>query len=227
MKSFSLIVPIAAEKPSYKQKMPYVFNLDNDGIMFCIKAILGLNLDKFDKIYFTILKKHDNLYLLSDFFKIQFKRLKLSKAKVVVLENPTMSQPDTIYQTIKKENIKGGIFVKDADCYFKCDVELKNSIAIYSLENLAWVNPQHKSYVSVDDMFYVTNIIEKKIISHYFCAGGYCFEDASDFVRTFSLLSCSESLYLSHIIYYMLLKKSVFRPIIVNLYKDYECYEMR
>lgn len=33
----------------------------------------------------------------------------------------------------------------------------ENSVAIYPLENLSWVNPQNKSYVAIDDMFYVTN----------------------------------------------------------------------
>ena len=98
MKSFSLIVPIAADKAVYDAEMPFVFGLSKDGIMFCIKAILGLQLSKFNNIYFTILKKHDELYCLTDLFNIQFKRLQLNNAKVVVLEEPTRSQPETIYR---------------------------------------------------------------------------------------------------------------------------------
>lgn len=222
MKSFSLIVPIAADKTAYNYEMPFVFGLSKDGIMFCIKAILGLQLSKFDDIYFTILKKHDELYCLTDLFKLQFKRLHLSNAKVVVLEEPTNSQPETIYKTIKKEFIEGSIFVKDADCSFSCDIESSNCIAIYPLESLEWVNPQNKSYVSVDEMFYITNIIEKRIIDHYFSAGGYCFDDAAEYCRYFEGLRDNEGLYLSHLVYAMLLNKKVFRPILVKNYIDFE-----
>lgn len=222
MKSFSLIVPIAADKPAYEHEMPYVYGLASDGIMICIKAILGLNLEVFDTIYFTILKKHDVHYSLSDLFKLQFKRLKLTNAKVVILDEPTSSQPETIYQTIKRESIDGSIFIKDADCYYECEVRPENSVAIYPLENLQWVNPQHKSYVAVDDMYYVTNIIEKKIVSHYFCAGGYCFERVCDYCSIYENLSDNKTIYLSHIIYAMLLSKKIFRPIMVKSYLDYE-----
>lgn len=222
MKSFNLIVPIAADKPVYNQEMPFVFSLSKEGIMFCIKAILGLQLNKFDKIYFTILKKHDELFCLSDLFKLQFKRLQLNNAKVVVLDEPTYSQPETIYKTIEKENIEGGVFIKDADCTFTCDIEPANGIAIYPLESLEWVNPQNKSYVSIDDMFYITNIIEKRIIDHYFCAGGYSFDDAKEYCKYFEKLKINHGLYLSHIVYAMLLNKKVFRPIIVKNYVDFE-----
>ena len=83
------------------------------------------------------------------------------------------------------------------------------------VENLEWVNPQHKSYVQVDDMFYITNIIEKKIISHYFCAGGYCFEKVDDYCKYYESLQDNDDLYLSHIIYSMLLDKMIFRPILI------------
>ena len=52
----SLIVPVAADKPEYNNKLPYVFAFGEDGIIICIKSILGLPLDRFDRIYFTILR---------------------------------------------------------------------------------------------------------------------------------------------------------------------------
>lgn len=223
MKSFSLIVPIAADKAIYENEMPYVFRLAQDGIMQCIKAVLGLDLDKFDHIYFTILEKHNKKYCLSDLFCLQFKRLNMSNAKVVVLKDNTRSQADTVYKTILHENISGSIFVKDADCSFVCEIDRKNSVAIYPLENLEWVNPQHKSYVQVDDMFYITNIIEKKIVSHYFCAGGYCFERVEDYCNYYETLQYNDGLFLSHIIYSMLLDKKIFRPILIKEYIDFEC----
>ncbi|WP_071147471.1 glycosyltransferase family protein [Bacteroides ihuae] len=220
--SFSLIVPIAAEKQEYASQLPPMFALNKEGVLLCVKAIMGLDLTQFDAIYFTILRSHDERYCLCELLNLQFRRLGLDKARVVVLDKPTRSQPETIYQTVILMNISGSIFVKDADCYFAGEILSQNGVAIYPLEKLELVNPQNKSYVAVDDMFYVTNIIEKKIISHYFNAGGYCFEDASVFLKYFERLSVGKGLYLSHIVYAMLLDKLIFRPFQVTSYIDFE-----
>jgi hypothetical protein len=154
--------------------------------------------------------------------KIQFKKIGLDNVKVIILDKPTGSQAETLYQTIKKENIRGGIFIKDADGYYKAEISKRDSVAIFPLEELDVVDPKHKSYVSVDDMFYITNMIEKRVISHYFNAGGYCFENSEDFCTYYETISEHEKhLYISHIIYAMLLDKKIFRPFIVKEYKDY------
>lgn len=222
MKSFSLIVPIAADKPQYEHELPYVFGLNKAGIMHCVNSILGLNLDAFDKVYFAILSKHEERYKLKDLFALQFSCLGLTKAEVVVLDRPTSSQAETIYKTIKMRNIDGAFFIKDADGYFSGNVEPVNSIAIFPLEDLQFVNPQNKSYVSVDDMFYVTNVIEQRVISHYFNAGGSSFESADDFCKYYETISQYEGrLYVSHIIYSMLLDKRIFRPVVVKEFQDF------
>ena len=189
--SFSLIIPIASDKKEYEQSMPYVFRLGEDGIMYCIHAIMKLNLHLFDNIYFSILAIHNERYYIKQLLDLQFQRLKLSNAKVVIIEHLTYSQPETIYQTI------------------------------YPLENLSWVNPQNKSYVAIDDMFYVTNIIEKRIISHFFSAGGYGFENSEEFCKYYELFVDKKGLYLSHIIYAMLLNKHIFRPSLAQNYQDF------
>ena len=220
--SFSLIVPAAADHEIFNHEMPPIFTLNKEGIMYCIKATMGLELSRFDAIYFTVLAKHANRYHISELFELQFKRLGLRQARVVVLDNPTANQAETIFRTIETEHISGAIFIKDADSYFTCDVLPENSVVTYPLESLNRVNPQHKSYVAVDDMYYVTNIIEKRIISHLFNAGGYVFENADTFCHYYSQLAGQPGLYLSHIIYAMLLDKNIFRPLEAKDYVDFE-----
>ena len=218
---FSLIIPIAAYRSEYEKTIPYVFSLNKDGYSLCVEAARRLDVSKFDAVYFTTLKEYDNKYCVSDFLRLQFKRLKWSNAKVVLLEDRTSSQPETIYETIKSENITGSIYIKDADCSFVSEVNPQNLIATYQLEKLQWVDPQNKSYVDVDDGYYVTNIIEKRIISHNFCAGGYSFENVDDFTHYYDMLKDEQGLYLSHIIYAMLLDRHIFRPNEVTDYKDF------
>ena len=224
VKSFekTIIVPIAADKPEYNEVIPHVFRMNDQGIMLCIAGILGLNLKEYDHIYFTILKKHSEHYKIKDIMTVQLQRLGLDKkAEIIELEDATNSQPHTIYTTIKKKNIKGLVFVKDADCYFDAEAISENGIYTFPLDSMSQVNPQGKSYIQTDDMFYITNIIERRIIGRDFCAGGYCFEDANDFIHYYEQSIGYSPLYMSHIIYSALLDGQSFRPIKVKNYKDW------
>lgn len=218
----TIIVPIAADKPEFDLTMPHVFRMNNNGIMLCIAGILGLDLSVFDKIYFTILKKHSDQYKLRDMIDVQLLRLGLKeKAEVVELDEATHSQPETIYTTIQQKHIWGSILVKDADCFFTAEVMPENSVFTYPLDSMNQVNPQCKSYVQTDDQFYITNIIERRIIGRNFCAGGYFFEDVDDFIRYYEHNSQYVPLYMSHIIFSALLDGQSFRPVKVKNYKDW------
>lgn len=217
----NLLVPAAADKPEYANGLPYLFGLDKDGVIICIKSIMGLELDKFDNIYFTVLKKHDERFFIVDSLNLQFMRLGIKNARVVVLEEPTKDQAETIYKTILKENIQGSIFIKDADCYFSTELNFENAVAIFPIEELEMLAPKDKSYVAVDDMYYLTNIIEKSVVGHYISAGGYSIKYVDAFLLCYQQLRGYGRLYLSHIIYAMLLNKKTFRPMMVYEYKDW------
>lgn len=218
--SFSLIVPAAGNKPEYVHHLPPVFHLNDKGIPLCIEALLGLDVGLFSSIFITILREHDELYGISTLLSFQLNRLGLDKAQVVILDKSTISQAETLYETIRLKDITGPVFFKDADCTFKAEIFPHNGVVVYPLEKLSRVNPQHKSYVAVDDMLYITNIIEKRVIDHYFTAGGYCFDDAEVFCKYYERYAGKSGLYLSHIVYSMLLDKYIFRPFIADSYTD-------
>ena len=65
-------------------------------------------------------------------------------------------------------------------------------------------------------------MIEKKVISHYFNAGGSCFIDANVFCFYYERLrALSEKVYVSHIVYQMLLDGYKFRPTEVDSFADW------
>lgn len=220
-KNFSLIIPAAADKPAFKHLLPRIFSPDKEGVMVCVKSILGLNLGDFDNIYFTILRKHVERYDVDVLLDLQLRRLGLHKAKIVILEEPTSTQAETVVKTIEQEKIDGSIFIKDADSYFKAEIFPENGVAVYPLEKLELVDPRNKSYVSVDDMQHITNIIEKRVVSNLFNVGGYCFENVSDFLEVYRQHKDLGAIYLSHLIYSMLLNGNIFRPIKVSDYNDW------
>ena len=69
------------------------------------------------------------------------------------------------------------------------------------------------------------NYIEKRVVSSYFNCGGYSFKDVNDFIEGYEFckkLEKNEHMYLSHIIYYLILfKKMIFKPIIADSYTDF------
>lgn len=220
-KCFNLIIPIGSDKPEYKHLIPFEFTPDKDGVLFCIKAIKGLNFEIFDNIYFTILRKHAELYGVDKMLEIQLTRINLKNARIVILDNPTRNQSETIFQTIQSENIKGALFIKDADGYFETQVDIENCVATYPLESLSIVDPRHKSYVAIDDLEHITNIIEKRVISNLFNAGGYGFEDAKIFINIYKKFAEYSDICLSHLIYALLLEGQTFRPLNVTNYVDW------
>lgn len=222
--NFSLIVPAAGNAKGSSSEMPRIFMPDKNGIMLCVKSILGLHPENFSRIIFTILREHVEQFDIDQLLRLQFKRLSLNNAEILIVENPTNTQAETIKVTIEKCGVSGPVFFKDADCYFEAEIYPENGIAVCSLESLPLVDPRNKSYVAVDDMQHVTNIIEKRIVSHLFNAGGYCFADVKDYLEAYEKYSQLGKIYLSHLIYGMLLDGYTFRPIEITKYKDFNIY---
>ena len=231
---FSLIVPMINASKKYENSVPIEFQYDNKtGKINCIKSIEGLKLsyiDTFSRIYFIILSKHEEKYHVSQKIMLSVKNSMLNGIECVFtfLDKPTSSQAETIYTEIIRHNIKGPIFIKDADNMCILNSELKkNSVLVYPLENTPIVDPQHKSYVAIDDQNFVVNIIEKKVVSNLFNCGGYSFNSALDFVEAYEAVQMFEDIsshmYISHIIYWLILNKKLkFRPIEAIGYEDFE-----
>lgn len=229
---YKLIVPMLNASKKYENSVPIEFQYDNEsGKMNCIKSIEGINLSSFSEIHFIIFEKHEVLYDISN-------KIMLHKNNNEILNNikfifsfvkyPTASQAETVYNEIKMHNIEGPIFIKDADNMCVIDKEVKgNTVLVYPLENTPIVDPQHKSYISIDDQNFITNIIEKRIISNLFNCGGYGFKNANDFVEAYEHILEFEDIvshmYISHIIYWLILNKKIkFRPIEAIGYEDFE-----
>ena len=125
--------------------------------------------------------------------------------ELVILDKNTTSSAETITKAIEKLNIKGEIYLKDADDYFDVNEVNPNEVCVFSLNDTKNITPGNKSYVKKTDNNQILNIVEKKVISSDFCCGLYSFESAEDFVNTFKKIQMVGEVYISHVIYQMLL----------------------
>ena len=191
--------------------------------MMVTEAISGLNLDFFDNIYFICLQEHEDKYSFMKGFVAELDDAGLrAKSNVVLLPEQTDSQSETVYTFLSGYDLDGFIFIKDSDGFYRCDVEERNQVAYFDLNDMDDINARTKSYVDLDVNDVVTNIVEKKVISSTFSSGGYGFADAKEFCKTFEKLQDMDGeCYISHIIFEMMLSGSTFYGTKTTDFKDW------
>ena len=191
--------------------------------MMVTEAISGLNLDFFDNIYFICLQQHEDKYSFMKGFVAELDDAGLrAKSNIVLLPEQTDSQSETVYTFLSGYELDGFIFIKDSDGFYRCDVEERNQVAYFDLNDMDDINARTKSYVDLDVNDVVTNIVEKKVISSTFSSGGYGFADAKEFCKTFEKLQDMDGeCYISHIIFEMMLSGSTFYGTKTTDFKDW------
>lgn len=193
-----------------------------NGNLMLAEAIRGLTFTDLQKIYLVVLAAHLEQFQCLDGIKKQFQQIGLGdKLVVIALDQPTQSQPETVARAIEKAKINGPICIKDSDNYFRLKIPFNNFVSVVDLNQVGFVNPGNKSYADVNENHFVTNIVEKRVISNFFCSGAYGFEDAQEYLRYFNALSSLKGLYISHIIYQMLLENKAFSAAVCTEYSDW------
>jgi len=216
-----LVIPVAGKSSRFPGLRPkWLLNHPNGNLMI-VESILGLDLDVFDEIIVICLKEHEYLYSVSRILSLQFKKINLfNKLNIIFIDNSN-SQPETIYKGLTAEKINGPIFIKDSDNYFICNPKPGNYVCNISIEKIQKIYASNKSYVELDEKNIIQNIVEKKVISNTFCVGGYVFNDANEFVYYYTKLKDIPDLYVSHIIYQMILDGKLFLGQVVDNFIDW------
>ena len=220
----SLIVPMAGRSTRFPNMRPkWMLSHPMSHRMMVTEAISGLNLDFFDNIYFLCLQEHEDKYSFMKGFVAELDEAGLrAKSNIVLLPEQTDSQSETVYTFLSGYDLDGFIFIKDSDGFYKCDVEERNQVAYFDLNDMDDINARTKSYVDLDVNDVVTNIVEKKVISSTFSSGGYGFADAKEFCKTFEKLQDMDGeCYISHIIFEMMLSGSTFYGTKTTDFKDW------
>lgn len=217
----TLILPIAGKSSRYKDLRPKWLLTMPDGRLMLEHSVSKLNLNMFDSIVLICLKEHLDKYIPSANIKALFKHLKIP-LKIIALTKQTSSVSETVYKGLAAAKVKGDFFIKDCDNVFEYDYKAGNTIAVVDLHDLGMIDAKNKSYVQVDSLGIVQNIIEKSVISNLLCCGGYGFNDTKDYKKHYLKLKNRDSeIYVSHIIYSMLLDGEVFNVKKAMGYEDY------
>lgn len=217
-----LILPAAGHSSRFPNMRPKWMLTHPSGNMMLTEAIRGLNLADFEKIYLTILKEHAEQHQCVEGIMQQFEMLGVKdKLSIIMLDKPTQSQPETIAETIRRENLSGAFFCKDTDNYFVHTVMPENCVCVYDLNRMTSVNPSNKSYAQFGEHHLITNIIEKKVISSHFCVGGYGFASTQEYMELYKNIADKTNAYVSDVVFQMILQGQAFHAREVREYLDW------
>jgi len=225
----TLVLPIAGQSTRFQDVRPKFLLIHPNGNLMITEAIRGLDLSQFDKILVIGLIEHQNKYNFRTAIIDEFTHeLYIPKEKIIILEiQPTNNQPTTIYKGLQLANItEGSILIKDCDNYFELNSKYENNfIAVSDLHKFKEINASNKSYINIGKNNTITNIVEKEVIGNLFCCGGYYFDDVTQFKHYYEELKEYSNLYISHIIYKMILDKHLFMVEETNNYIDWGTLE--
>jgi hypothetical protein len=222
----TLIVPAAGKSSRFPNTRPKWLLTMPDGKLMIEHAISGILEDNiFDRIIVVCLYEHIEKYTTCEILiDLIFESLGV-KIELLVLDQLTLSQPETICNAIEIMNVQGSILIKDCDNYFRFKWSSGREIGIVDLKHVGTIDPANKSYAKVDPIGIIQNIAEKEIISSKFCCGAYGFESASEFTQEVKKLNNSEDLYVSHIIYSMIMSGVEFKANAAINYEDWGTIE--
>ena len=221
----TLIVPAAGKSSRYPGSKPKWMLTHPDGMLMIEKVLNDFKYEKYKKTYITILKNH-----CTDFEADLVLRQSFGNTiELLVLDNPTDSCPETIYETIKKGNIEGRIAIKDTDCLVVPEqVPSENFIVGMTIDENSNVEKlQNKSFIVKNENNIVQDIVEKRIVSNNICLGVYCLL-AKDFVEAYNEINASRiffkktEIYVSHIISHLILNSDkLFQCVQAVKYEDW------
>ena len=218
-----VVVPCAGRSSRYPNLPPKWSLPDQRGRPMLMSALDGLDLAD-HRIAVTILREHEESLGATAGI-----RSALGDAvEVVILDEPTSSQSETVSLTLDRVGWTGAFLVKDSDNYFEIgNLEQQyNYVCVDSLNNHDQINPRNKSYVQVDHVDRIQGIREKHVVSDLFSVGGYAFCDATQFQDHYRLLiahadDTHPEIYLSDVIAHMILDDLPFKARKVAAYRDW------
>lgn len=200
-----VILPVSGQSTRFPSMRPKWMLTHPNGNLMLAESFKGLDLSQVDGILIICLAQHEQQYGVRHMLEKQFRKLNLlDKLHIAIIERSD-SQPHTVYQGIQQAQITGSIFIKDSDNFFSFVPMPGNRVCYSTLGDLNQGRPANKSYILMNETSLVLNIVEKRIISDTFCCGGYGFVEASEFCDTFQKIKSAPNLYISHIIYQMIL----------------------
>ena len=146
--------------------------------------------------------------------------------ELAYVKGPTNSVIDTLTQYFESLAEDVEVIIKDADNLVKTDLQAlfaaSSAITFARLTKFPDVPAPNKSFVEIDSKGFVTNFVEKQVISELFSVGMIRLSRVSDFLAGAALLHGTNSeLYMSDLVRALMAQGFEFRAIEADDYEDW------
>lgn len=212
-----VIIPCAGASTRFPDTRPK-YLLGDYQAKLMVEHVIDQYVGKYP-VNMVILNEHEQEYEVSK----TISKIYGSKVNVIILPNRTRGPADTVYQAIKSQNISGCILIRDCDSFFDQPIPtFQNTVYVAALSEYPLVrNPAAKSYVISNTQNIVSTIVEKQIVSDFFCVGGYQFADSNDFLLSYeNLFFSKKEPFVSDCIEYLITNNHVFQSKQIKSYVD-------
>ena len=222
-----LIIPAAGQSTRYPNLRPKWLLTMPDGQLMIEKCVSDFNCSDFTKVFIVVLKEHVKRFANKTLLIKSLTQKIGGNVELVELKKKTTCQADTVLSFLERTQIKGSILIKDCDNKFFIEgnfanKKIKNIVCAADINTQDFIDAKNKSYIEFNKNNIITNIVEKKIISDFFCTGAYGFEDIDAFkLSAKKLLNKSKNIYISHVVFDMMLSGVDFRYKRVKNYIDW------
>ena len=223
-----VIIPAAGKSSRFNGKKPKWLRTHPDGRLMIDRA-----LDTFSEIecdrYLITTNEINNDFDVINTLKDACPYL----TDVILINSQTNSAVDTVLEGLKhipNLSFDRPIFIKDTDNYVRLDwntIDLNTSFTVgFDLKSGELSNITNKSYLVYNDMGYVTDFVEKKIISDMIGVGTHYIKSINEFMSSAIELntireSYSTETYISHLISLSIYKGHKYKMVHTVDYEDY------
>lgn len=219
-----LLVPCAGRSSRFFTNRPkYLLTMPDGKLM--IQASTESFISHFDRIFFGVLKEHDEKFHSSTILKKLF-----PTSEILVLDDVTRGQAETIVKMLKHFNITGSFLVKDSDAHFVASSTYesnKNYVSVCDAKKTPETLLYNKSFVEISNQKYILRT-SLQIISNFFSCGGYFFSSALDFIDNFHKyeeIQMEGEFFISNVIDVMINDNHIFHPMECTDLKDWGTFD--
>jgi hypothetical protein len=218
----NIILPVAGKSSRFPNLRPKWLLTNPNGNLMIVDSILGMGLQNITSLNLIYLKEHEEKFSFKQGLLKNLKQYNLdTKINFIELETETAHQVETVRLGLEHIADDISFLIKDSDNSFKINVTSTehNFVSYCKLDQLKSTDVASKSYLELDSMNVINNIVEKKVISDKFCCGAYFFKSSHEFLK-FSNIQ-SSNLFVSDVVFNMLLNKETFVGIECTEYEDW------
>ena len=220
-----LLVPCAGESSRFITQRPkYLLTMPDGRLM--IEVVIEPFKEKFQRLLFAVLKEHDEKFDSKNVLKKIF-----PESEVLVIDELTKGQADTVFKMIEYFEVKDSFLIKDSDSYFETLINYesnKNYISVCDARKVPHIKLHNKSFAEISEQNYIIRTSEKEIISGQFSCGGYFFSNSQEYITNYKKyedMSIIGEYFISNIIDVMIDSEIVFQPMECTNFEDWGTYE--